>query len=514
MVSLSMAYKIRFRFLGLLLYLAGVLHALSVAGELPVQEMEALQRVQALFAFNMAVDLGHYVMALLLLWPAQLINKYLLQGNLPSIITGSLAVFLLLLIFIGHMASGNIQVLSMETRPVSFTYKNYAPQSNLTARPLQRGKGMMNTPVMVYLSVEPHEVRQEILVQASEIPAYKSIRDEDDLIIPVESQEELKKELQETLKSSNSLYVEDGLVQPVEINTSFVRMSRGGVLSRETPMDEYLDEAILGITFIYEVESLPDSIELHWNFYPGSIPHIEASAVDPHGAFTTMLSSETNTLKWRNRLSGFRVPAITAITLEKEAWPMISVLLWVLLLILVFRLALYRKELLIRNWMTALLVMSLLIYPFFRIKVDLPFLPKGKPSTEHAGTILNNLLSNTYRAFDRRNESDVYDLLAISVSGDQLTQIYIQNRQAMALENRGGARAKVDEVNIRDLRDLKRLDEQIYVADTRWTVRGSVNHFGHTHYRKNQYRALVSFGIDGDSWKIYNIDVLDTRRLF
>jgi hypothetical protein len=72
----------------------------------------------------------------------------------------------------------------------------------------------------------------------------------------------------------------------------------------------------------------------------------------------------------------------------------------------------------------------------------------------------------------------------------------------------------VDDVNIQELTDIKRSKDHGYVADTRWTVRGSVNHFGHTHYRQNQYRALVTFVIDQDSWKINNIEILDTRRLF
>ena len=126
---------------------------------------------------------------------------------------------------------------------------------------------------------------------------------------------------------------------------------------------------------------------------------------------------------------------------------------------------------------------------------------------------VNQLLSNTYRAFDRRNESDVYDLLAISVSGEQLSDIYMQNRQSMSLENRGGARANVDEVNIQELNELKRVKDLGYVAVTRWTVRGSVNHFGHTHYRQNRYHALVTFTIDQNSWKIKDIELIDERRL-
>ena len=46
----------------------------------------------------------------------------------------------------------------------------------------------------------------------------------------------------------------------------------------------------------------------------------------------------------------------------------------------------------------------------------------------------------------------------------------------------------------------------------RWTVSGSVNHFGHTHYRRNRYAARVDLlPVDG-IWKIGGIEVLEEER--
>jgi hypothetical protein len=53
-----------------------------------------------------------------------------------------------------------------------------------------------------------------------------------------------------------------------------------------------------------------------------------------------------------------------------------------------------------------------------------------------------------------------------------------------------------------------------FVADAAWTVRGSVNHFGHTHYRQNQYRALVSFINEHETWKINSIETIDEKRIY
>jgi hypothetical protein len=44
-------------------------------------------------------------------------------------------------------------------------------------------------------------------------------------------------------------------------------------------------------------------------------------------------------------------------------------------------------------------------------------------------------------------------------------------------------------------------------------VNGSVSHFGHTHYRRNQYHALVKFVTEIGSWKIKGIELIDEERL-
>ena len=89
------------------------------------------------------------------------------------------------------------------------------------------------------------------------------------------------------------------------------------------------------------------------------------------------------------------------------------------------------------------------MYPM-GIEIRITFLPQGKPSTEKTQVIDNELLTNVYLALDRKKEAEVYDRLAFNVKGDQLTEIYLQNRKAMELENRGGARAGVDEVKVLD----------------------------------------------------------------
>jgi len=70
----------------------------------------------------------------------------------------------------------------------------------------------------------------------------------------------------------------------------------------------------------------------------------------------------------------------------------------------------------------------------------------------------------------------------------------------LELENRGVARANVDEVDILAINKVIKAEDDGFVADAVWTVSGSVSHFGHTHYRRNRNHALVTFVMDDDSW--------------
>ena len=46
-----------------------------------------------------------------------------------------------------------------------------------------------------------------------------------------------------------------------------------------------------------------------------------------------------------------------------------------------------------------------------------------------------------------------------------------------------------------------------------WTASGSVNHFGHVHYRQNRYDAALHIRADERVWKISEVEILDERRV-
>ena len=135
------------------------------------------------------------------------------------------------------------------------------------------------------------------------------------------------------------------------------------------------------------------------------------------------------------------------------------------------------------------------------------------PGPVQAKRILTGVLPNVYRAFEFPTESAVYDRLALSVTGETLTEVYLEHRRAVRMEERGGAKARVEAVEVLEVASVEPGGPDGFVADAAWTVGGTVTHFGHRHFRQNRYDArVVVVPVEGH-WKIRSIDVLNEERL-
>ena len=161
-----------------------------------------------------------------------------------------------------------------------------------------------------------------------------------------------------------------------------------------------------------------------------------------------------------------------------------------------------------------LLAASAAAWPFARLTVDRPAAIAGTLEAEQSVVLVETLLKNVYRAFDFREEDDVYDKLALTVSGDLLADIYLQSRKSLAVQQAGGAQAKVQELEIREATATRHDEDGLgYDVRAQWTALGTVGHWGHTHIRQNLYDAILTIqSIDG-VWKITGMEVLEESRI-
>jgi hypothetical protein len=126
--------------------------------------------------------------------------------------------------------------------------------------------------------------------------------------------------------------------------------------------------------------------------------------------------------------------------------------------------------------------------------------------------LVGGLLHNVYRAFDFRDESRIYDVLALSAHGDLLEQLFLETRRGLELQSQGGARAQVKQVELIDLSVVPAAG-RAFTAAASWNVAGSVGHWGHNHERRNRYRAELEVAPVDGVWKLVDVTILEEERL-
>ncbi len=327
----------------------------------------------------------------------------------------------------------------------------------------------------------------------------------------------MKKRVVEFLAERTPVTIDGKAVEGILDRVHFIyrNLRTSGVI--DPPRDLDLISATLGVIFYYPTSGLPQEVTLEWELFDDRIVRVPASATDEAGALPYFLFPDDPVLKWQNFLKNPTIPGLV----EVQAPPTLGRLWFVLLTLLsvgglLFLAVRYRKttprgKLLSWKPLTAMTgAVGLVGLGIFAIPqaVSPSYVSDGD-----AATIVTGLLENIYRSFDYRDESVIYDSLERSATGELLTDIYLETRRSLELENQGGARAKVKEIEMLASSQEPLPGEVGFIALCTWNVSGSVGHWGHIHQRRNQYEArVVVKAVDG-AWKITDLEFLQEERL-
>jgi len=234
---------------------------------------------------------------------------------------------------------------------------------------------------------------------------------------------------------------------------------------------------------------------------------------DPAGPLPYDLTPDDAQLVWNNYLKNYKLPTVSEVEVTNASFkiPIVTAIMLLIIGTLIFRKSRDQSKKL--NW--GLLVILMLIAGiglFFRNTIEIPFIKKTSFSNPQSQELISELLRNTYRAFDFREEEDVYDKLAISNDGVLLSDIYIQTKKSMILENQGGIQVKLKGIELSEAIEIDSEGDEL-AYQCAWTVEGDVGHWGHVHRRINQYQAIIRIKPVGGVWKMVDLEVLEESRL-
>jgi hypothetical protein len=370
------------------------------------------------------------------------------------------------------------------------------------------------TAISAYLYVEPYEVRREIVIRPKDLQRWVDLGLEGAEVITVEQQEAVKQMVAEFLATRSAVVIDGQTAVGTldRINFIYRTLRTSGVIDPPRDLDVY--SATLGAIFVYPTEGLADQVSMAWDLFDERIDVVSSAATDEAGGLPYFLTPEDNVLRWENFLTNPTIPGLVEVEAPptgRSAWAVVLALLGAVgLVVLILR---HRGVLLSGGWppfRTLAGVASLVLV----VLVALPRAVRSSAVTDdEAAEIIHGLLLNTYRAFDYREEDRIYDTLEQSISGDLLTDVYLETRRSLELENQGGARAKVKKVEVLGSETEALPGAPGFEARGTWNVAGSVGHWGHIHQRTNQYEARLTVeAIDG-VWKITGLEVLQEERL-
>jgi hypothetical protein len=382
-------------------------------------------------------------------------------------------------------------------------------------------KRTLQSGVRTYLYIEPYEVRHEILVRVKDMLAWMEFDLRGEEYIEEDEFNPVREQVAKFFMDRENVLIDSKRLKPILDRTAFVESSMLRSRFIEIPERVPLNTAMIGIVITYLTEGIPQEVETRWDLFSDRVQKVTARMTDPAGPFPYDLEPGDNVLKWTNYLKTYKIPTVDRIMVE-DAHRSIPVPVGSLVcagLLIPFALtALSRKKKAIPYKSQVVIVGFLVIgiialFPLWRFSVG-SSARASQMTEEDSKAIVHSLLKNIYRAFDFREEEDVYDKLAVSVSGDILTDVYLQSRKSMIIEQAGGAQAKVMQVDVLET-NIKESSKQKGALDVRtnWSAIGTVGHWGHIHTRQNVYDAILTLAVIDDSWKITGIELLEEKRV-
>lgn len=370
--------------------------------------------------------------------------------------------------------------------------------------------------LMSFLYVDPYEVRHEVLMRVKDLEEWIDLGYQLDDVIEVDELDTLKEKISNFLVNRNIVTIDGKVRDPIIDKIHFVKWSLAGIQIQEGNERMDYSSAVIGVIFAYPHDSIAQDISIDWDMFSDKIQEVPQVATDPAGPMPYILRPDDHILVWKNYLKKYKLPTISEVEVLPAKLPLLKIVSILLIAFGIVRLFQNRtkakKSKLYYGKLMAVGIVLFVISFFFRPNVTVPFIQKTSLTQPEASSLISHLLKNTYRAFDFREESDIYDKLAISNDEELLTEIYIDVRKGMVLENQGGIQVKVKNVEVTDVEEVSSEKEGISYK-CKWLVTGDVGHWGHIHSRNNQYSAILNLRPKNGLWKLYDIEIIEEIRL-
>jgi hypothetical protein len=326
-------------------------------------------------------------------------------------------------------------------------------------------------PLMLYLYVEPRQVRQESLLRVSDITEMTGF-DVDETRLDTEDKfQQLQAHLDNYYTSKGSLDIDGQSFTPDSVRIEFLTISLKGlkVIDNASMVDE--SSLLVGVSQQFLIEKLPQKIETRWQFFNQRVDRIPVIVTDPAGPFMSLIDKDYADYGWQNFLKTYSEPVIKPVKV-KTGW-----------------------------------------------RIDLPYIGEKKildrlPEPDQAITIIDGLFDNLRAAFIEKEPANFSRVLGDTVSSGQAELIRDELAKLFAPEVTGGTVGAVDAFEDLQVTGIQELSNRHgFSATVSGGATISARHWGHTDRRNLKFQALLDITGDDDKWRLSDLTVIDLKEV-
>lgn len=370
------------------------------------------------------------------------------------------------------------------------------------------------SPLMSFLSMEPREVRHEIIFRLKDLEAWADL--------DLGTAERLSAGQVAAIKDSAAAFfgqhnpvIIDGVnVAPASVNVSRIAVGAEGLRILPDEADADRTTMLMGVVLSYPHSVLARTVEMHWDLFPDGVDIIPLTLSDPAGSVPGQIYRADPVVTWTNHLTAWDDPQTTPVVVRTAGTVNLPLLAMGFgLATLVFALTAwwstsFRRTLLLGacGACVAAAVMTFPVKQALSVSINSDL----TEMTSHA--VMQGLLDNVSTAMlEPQDEAFVAALDPFVDEGNQAS-VGTELRRGLSVTLPSGAVAKTDGILDLQVESItpgqSRTDHQILAN---WTAQVSGSHWGHFHRQAVIYRGLVNVSQQGDEWQLEGLTILSAK---
>ncbi len=324
-------------------------------------------------------------------------------------------------------------------------------------------------PLMLYLYVEPRQVRLESLMRYGDIADMTGFEFTSPDLNAEEKNRLLLEHVKKYFSNQNTLRIDGIATYPSSVRVDLLSITLSGLKSNSVATETDESSLLVGVSQQHTIEGLPQKVESRWQYFSPRVDFIPTLVTDPVSPLPDFINESAPVLGWRNFLKKYEDPVIQPITVGA-------------------------------GW-----------------SINIPFLGEttiisAMPEQQEALIIVDRVLENLRIAFLEKEPTHLTSALVKVLSTKRVDALRNELKKLFSPTISSGGVGSIeafDEIRIDTLREL--YDPNGFSVPVNGSARIAASHWGHVDRRKIQYQLLLDLVQHEGEWRLSDMTVIDMK---